>query len=115
MAPILTKEIVQICREISESSLMMEGKEYTFSHGDFAPWNLKKNEENYVVFDWEHCGMRMRWFDLMHYVVICKEKLYGKEFSKAFNEGIIEIQKFIKDFSIDRWDFEKEYKKIHPK
>ena len=37
--PILTQEIVEIYEELSKDK--KNGLE--FSHGDFAPWNLKRN------------------------------------------------------------------------
>lgn len=64
--PILTQEIVEIYEELSKDK--KNGLE--FSHGDFAPWNLKRNGDKYTLFDWEHCGYRMPGFDLMHYATI---------------------------------------------
>lgn len=76
--PILTQEIVEIYKELSKDK--KNGLE--FSHGDFAPWNLKRNGDKYTLFDWEHCGYRMPGFDLMHYATIVQKVLNGKELSE---------------------------------
>lgn len=73
--PILTQEIVEIYKELSKDK--KNGLE--FSHGDFAPWNLKRNGDKYTLFDWEHCGYRMPGFDLMHYATIVQKVLNRKK------------------------------------
>lgn len=82
--PILTQEIVEIYKELSKDK--KNGLE--FSHGDFAPWNLKRNGDKYILFDWEHCGYRMPGFDLMHYATIIEAVIDGKDFSEAFESGL---------------------------
>ena len=48
----LTDELVTIAREIKSLS-----KNMPFSHGDFAPWNIKKQQNGrYFIFDWELSG-----------------------------------------------------------
>ncbi len=40
------------------------------SHGDFAPWNLLRTGDQWVVIDWESAGCQgVAWHDLWHYVV----------------------------------------------
>ena len=40
------------------------------SHGDFAPWNLLRNGEEWVVLDWESAGCPgVAWHDPWHYMV----------------------------------------------
>ena len=107
--PILTEDIVHVYKEIATTQT---DEKTEFSHGDFAPWNIKKTEKGYVVFDWEFCGMRMKGFDLMHYVVSIKMKLENKDFDSSFSEGIIEIKRHIPDFTIEHNKFEREFKRI---
>lgn len=107
--PGLTKEIVGVYREIA---MTCENTEQDFSHGDFAPWNIKKEQERYIVFDWEYCGMRIKGFDLMHYVVVPKMILEGKNFAVSYEEGMNEIRQFIPDFKISQREFEREYKAL---
>ena len=106
--PILTQEIVEIYKELSKDK--KNGLE--FSHGDFAPWNLKRNGDQYTLFDWEHCGYRMPGFDLMHYATIVKKVLNGKELSEAFDEGLKDIHQFLPYFAIEKEDFLKEFEKL---
>lgn len=90
--------------------LIKDGLE--FSHGDFAPWNLKKNGDRYTLFDWEHCGYRMPGFDLMHYAEIIEVVINQKDFSEAFEAGLKNIRKYITDFSIDKDEFLDEFRKL---
>lgn len=106
--PVLTQEIVNIYRELSTD--MKDG--LAFSHGDFAPWNLKKNGEQYTLFDWEHCGYRMPGFDLMHYAEIIEVVINGKGFSEAFESGLENIRKYLPDFSINKDKFLDEFRKL---
>lgn len=106
--PVLTQEIVNIYQELSKD--MKDG--LAFSHGDFAPWNLKKNGEQYTLFDWEHCGYRMPGFDLMHYCVVSRIMLEGKTFVKAFEEALQEIKRFVPEYSTDKGRFLLEYNKL---
>lgn len=106
--PILTQEIVEIYKELSKDK--KNGLE--FSHGDFAPWNLKRNGDKYTLFDWEHCGYRMPGFDLMHYAEIIEVVINQKDFSEAFEAGLKNIRKYITDFSIDKDEFLDAFRKL---
>ncbi|QXE19768.1 hypothetical protein [Clostridium sp. 001] len=110
--PELTEDIVRIYHEIAGTPQTIGGQEYEFSHGDFAPWNIKKKEDGYVVFDWEHCGMRMKGFDLMHYVVVSDVMLNGASLSDAYDRAIGMIRKFLPEFNMDRSLFLKEYGRL---
>ena len=106
--PALTQETVDIYKELSKEK--RNGLE--FSHGDFAPWNLKRNGDRYTLFDWEHCGYRIPGFDLMHYATIVQKVLNGKELSEAFDEGLKNIHQFLPDFAIEKEGFFKEFEKL---
>lgn len=112
VAPGVTVDIVRIYKEFSSEKKVFDSVEYEFSHGDFTPWNVKKNKDGYVVFDWEHCGMRVKGFDLLHYVVVPKIKLEGKELSQAVVEGVREVREYIPCFDIDKTLFETEYNSL---
>ncbi len=107
--PVLTEEIVKIYREIA-SVESDDGRE--FSHGDFAPWNMKRDGDSYIVFDWEFCGLRTKGFDLMHFIYSIKTRLEGKNEDAAFAEGLAEIRKYIPAFVVDRSRFENEYRAL---
>ncbi|MDO5361816.1 MAG: hypothetical protein Q4F03_04115 [Eubacteriales bacterium] len=106
--PVLTQEIVDIYKELSKDT--KNGLE--FSHGDFAPWNLKKNGVEFILFDWEHCGYRMPGFDLMHYATIVQQVLNSMKISEAFDAGLKEIQQFLPDFYIEKKVFLAEFEKL---
>lgn len=111
--PILTEEIVRIYREISFDTKLVDGVEYEFSHGDFAPWNIKKGKNGkYIIFDWEHCGYRMKGFDLMHYVTMIEVVMHRKSFFEAFDIGLREIREFIPDYDINKTFFLKQLKNL---
>lgn len=106
--PVLTQEIVDIYKELSKD----KRGDLVFSHGDFAPWNLKKNGDRYTLFDWEHCGYRMPGFDLMHYATIIQKVLNGKELSDAFDDGLKNIHQFLPDFNMEKETFLVEFEKL---
>lgn len=41
---------------------------FTFSHGDFTPWNMKQTKNGLYLFDWELAERRPILFDVFHYV-----------------------------------------------
>lgn len=110
--PIINADIIKIYQEISESKKIIGGFEYEFSHGDFAPWNIRKKSEGYVVFDWEHCGYRIKGFDLMHYCIVSKVILEGMELSEAFDKSMELIHQFLPKFWVDKELFMKEYQTL---
>lgn len=110
--PIINDDIIEIYREISKRKKVVYGLEYEFSHGDFAPWNIKKNASGYVVFDWEHCGYRIKGFDLMHYATIIEIVINGKSLTEACELGLSNILKFDPIFSIDMKAFKNEFQRL---
>lgn len=110
--PVLTREIIEIYREISSEKKMADGVEYEFSHGDFAPWNVKKKKETgYTVFDWEHCGFRVKGYDLAYFMTITEVALSGKSFEEGLAVGLEKIREFLPEFSIEKDEFMKEFRK----
>lgn len=106
--PTLNEDVIKIYQEISKE----KKSDLEFSHGDFAPWNLRKTKKDYVLFDWEHCGYRMKGFDLMHYAMIIETNIHKKEVSEAFDTGLANIQKYLPNFYIDKRNFLKEFQKL---
>lgn len=107
--PTLNESIISIYREIS--SIKSDGDK-EFSHGDFAPWNMKFDDQ-YIIFDWEFCGMRIKGFDLMHFVTVTRILLEGMDFDRAFENGLSEVKKFIPDFEINKEEFQSEFQALH--
>ena len=110
--PELTEDIVRIYEELAGQKKVINGVECEFSHGDFAPWNIKKNGKQYTVFDWEHCGYRMKGFDLMHYATIVDMVIHGKTLEDAFDQGLKNIHIFEPGFSVDKKVFLDEFRRL---
>lgn len=101
VAPVLTKEIVDIYKELSSE----QNGELEFSHGDFAPWNLKLDKERLTLFDWEHCDYRMAGFDLMHYAMVIEIVTEGKDYNSAYDASLLKVKEYYPDFKMSKKDF----------
>lgn len=93
--PIITEDIYKIYKEIVESKdkIEIDGVLYGFSHGDFAPWNIKKDNTDYIIFDWEHCGFRFYGFDLIHYLFQIENLLNNKSKEDAIELAMMQFNK----------------------
>lgn len=105
--PILNEDIYNVFKEISNTQNQYErdGVIYSFSHGDFAPWNMKRDEQGIVVFDWEYCGMRFYGFDLIHFTYQVNTLLLNMSEEKAIRNAVIRAQDL--DHLISRVNIEK--------
>lgn len=110
--PILTDKIVAVYQELSQDKKIVDGVELEWSHGDFAPWNMKDCDGKYTVFDWEHCGYRMKGFDLMHFAMMVETLIRGHAEEEAFDLGLKQIRKYLPEFQIDRELFLAEIKQL---
>lgn len=89
--PEMTQDIYNLFQEIAgfRKQETSDGRMLCFSHGDFAPWNMRKTSGGkYIVFDWEYCGMRFYGFDLIHYLWQIENKLNGKNKDVAIKAAI---------------------------
>ena len=107
--PVITVDIYKIFQEISayKNFNVKNNKKdniipHSFSHGDFAPWNLKLNDNRYIVFDWEHCGIRFYGFDLIHYVFQIENLLNGKSIDEAVDIAVTTLKRYDKDCILDK-------------
>lgn len=115
--PIFNSSIYEIYKEIStyNASDTTKGRKsinkitYQFSHGDFAPWNIKFNNGRYIVFDWEHSRYRFYGFDIIHYVFQIETLLNSKEQEEAIEIAISTLKKYEKDCNIDNEVLKKAY------
>ncbi|MBR5330208.1 MAG: phosphotransferase [Akkermansia sp.] len=92
--PVLNEEIIRIAKEIAGPSVLVDGTPHTFSHGDFAPWNIRKTGATYTVFDWEHCGMRPEGYDMAYFLIMSQIALNKRTFDEAYDIAITQILKF---------------------
>lgn len=92
---ILTQAVVDIWKEISAvEQADGEAGHLEFSHGDFAPWNLRRHGAHYIVFDWEHCGMRPHGYDLLYWGVVTRLARCGMLFDEAYEAAVAELQHY---------------------
>lgn len=99
----LTKDICSLWREIADIKRENRGGDlYEFSHGDFTPWNLRYTGTRYIVFDWEHCGMKPYGYDLMYYAVVLRLACKGMGFEEAYADSLADIRRYIPDFEMDK-------------
>lgn len=84
--PVMTEDIYKIFTSIiaSKPAMRDDGEIKVFSHGDFTPWNMKKEGSQYVVFDWEYAGYRFYGFDLIHFLWQVENKLNDQPEHEAF-------------------------------
>lgn len=99
---VLTEDIVALYREIAGETQHIGGQPCEFSHGDFTPWNLRRTETGYIVFDWEHCGMKPQGYDLVYFGVVTRLACRGLVFDAAFEEALTDIRRYIPDFKMDK-------------
>jgi Phosphotransferase enzyme family len=59
----------------------------TRAHGDFAPWNLLRVKDGWVLLDWEHASIKPPFFDLWHYL-LQSHSLLGRPSSGTLMDGL---------------------------
>lgn len=100
--PVLSEEIYKIAVEIAGNPILTDGALYTFSHGDFAPWNIRKNANSYTVFDWEHCGMRPEGYDAAYYIIMSEISLKHCDFNTAFDIAQQQLKQLAPHIKLNR-------------
>ncbi len=93
----MTAEIFRISKEIVGNSIDVNGEPHTFSHGDFAPWNIRKDGDTYTVFDWEHCGLRPEGYDVVYFCLMIEIALHHLTFDIAYDRAIKTVKHFNPD------------------
>ena len=102
VSPILTPELYTITRELAGDPIVKDGVVYEFSHGDFAPWNIRKTSNTYIVFDWEHCGLRPEGYDAVYFIIMSEIALNKRNFDDAFNIACLQLQKYKPELKPDK-------------
>ena len=97
--PVLNEEICRIAKEIAGPSVLIDGTPHTFSHGDFAPWNIRRTGCTYTVFDWEHCGMRPEGYDLIYFCLMIEIALNHCSLADAYERAITHVRRFIPELT----------------
>lgn len=97
----MTAEIFRITREIAGKSIDINGIPHTFSHGDFAPWNIRKDGSTYTVFDWEHCGIRPIGYDAAYFIIMYEIALNHRNFEQAFKSSTILLKRLAPELKLN--------------
>ncbi|WP_088013313.1 hypothetical protein [Gottfriedia acidiceleris] len=87
---LLFKDVTSI-KEIKKDQ---NGVYMAFSHGDFAPWNMRKIDDKILLFDWEYCGFRFYGFDMIHYIYQIETLLNKREHEVALKIAIKSVKKY---------------------
>lgn len=99
--PVMTPELYAITREIAGESTVTDGREYEFTHGDFAPWNIRTTASGYTVFDWEHCGLRPKGYDAAYFIIMTEVALRGCSFAEAFETAVSTLREIDPALQLD--------------
>lgn len=109
--PHFTEELYRISREIAGKVTVINGVPYEFSHGDFAPWNIRKTGFSYTVFDWEHCGMRPIGYDAIYFIIMTEIALHHRKFDEAFEIAEKRLRIFNSEMKFDKHLIRQEFAK----
>lgn len=92
---VLTQAVVDLWKEIAAVE-QRDGAtgHLEFSHGDFAPWNLRRQGAHDIVFDWEHCGLRPHGYDLLYWGVVTRLACCGMRFEEAYEAAVEELRHY---------------------
>lgn len=112
VVPKLTPEIYALYQELSQETTTINQQILVRSHGDFAPWNIRKQGEKYMLFDWEFCGWRQRGYDVVHFLTIVGMNLEHKDFSEAYDDALAVVQTYEPDISMDKEAFYREFTEL---
>lgn len=84
----ITDDIYRIYRELSNKVETINNVTMACSHGDFTPWNIKKDADKYIVFDWEHTKKRFLGYDLIHYTYMIERLFNNRTPKEAVNIAV---------------------------
>lgn len=107
--PVLSPEIYALYAELASESCVRDGQLLVRSHGDFAPWNIRRQGERFMLFDWEFCGWRPRGYDLVHFLTIVGMNLEHKNFSDAYDAALHAAQEYEPALTLDKDAFRREF------
>lgn len=112
VAPKLTPEIYALYKELSQETQTVNQQLLVRSHGDFAPWNIRRQGTKHTVFDWEFCGWRPRGYDLVHFLTIVGMNLEHKDFSDAYDDAMSVVRTYEPDISMNKEAFYREFTEL---
>lgn len=107
--PRMTEDIYRIYRELSADVHEENGQQLALSHGDFAPWNIRRHGNRYIVFDWESCAYRPAGHDAVHFLTAVYTNLHGMPLAAAVSRAVADIRAYEPEFVINEAAFAKAY------
>lgn len=105
----MTAEIFRITQEIAGQPIDINGIPHTFSHGDFAPWNIRKDGSTFTVFDWEHCGIRPIGYDAAYFIIMYEIALNHRNFEQAFKSSTIQLKHLAPELKLNYEQIKQEF------
>lgn len=105
----MTAEIFRITQEIAGQSIDINGIPHTFSHGDFAPWNIRKDGSTFTIFDWEHCGIRPIGYDAAYFIIMYEIALNHRNFEQAFKSSTIQLKHLAPELKLNFEQIKQEF------
>lgn len=105
----LNDGITDLAIRISQLPVMSknvsEGLEMAFSHGDFTPWNILQNRNEYKIIDWEKAQYRTLGFDIFFFLYqIHKFFNHDKLIDNVFKDNECYITRYFNTLGIDDWN-----------
>ena len=98
---ILTENIFNFLKLLSEDCFIKSNLMYAFSHGDFCPWNILKNKENSLLLvDWEMADYKPLGYDLFTFIFQTNFLLNNKKVKTILSENKSYILKYFNSFGI---------------
>ena len=77
----------------------LAGSPTVFTHGDFAPWNIRESNGRLLIYDWEDAGPGLPAADLFHFVVSAAVELRHHDGSRIFRALLSgETRRTIQDY-----------------
>jgi hypothetical protein len=89
----------EVARELggySNAASEAGGRDGSAAHGDFAPWNLLRTRDGWVLLDWEHSSRsKPPFFDLWHYLLQA-HSLLGRPSTRALLDALKERRGWVR-------------------
>jgi aminoglycoside phosphotransferase len=101
----INQQILSLVIQVSKLEQTNLDLKYTFSHGDFCPWNMLKNKQQEIVLiDWEMAGLKPLGYDFFTFIFQTNFLLKPNiSIDKILHENSIYINKYFNNFQIKDW------------
>jgi len=104
---ILNKKLIEIIIKINNLKIYNVSFKkkiiYSFSHGDFCPWNILIKEKKYILIDWEMAGGYPLGYDIFNYIFQTNFLLNNYSIKYIINSQHYFIEYYFKFYNIKSW------------